>query len=304
MPDHQWRTAIRALAAIFCVCLFQAGCGDKPNTPKTEPKGGDYYPAWSPDGKTIAYLSEDIDDSTGWPDDWLRKIDLATKTVTDIWDIPEGLGIWDLSWSPDSRCLVFSSVAGIFKILPNGDSLQQLTQGQFQNSPTWSETTNQIYFAMRGVYSVDPDGLNFAERIPPDSAIAEVRCIRGSDSLLVARDRQVGMVLMVANPVSGWLGDSVLYCENGIYELRIGIHGDMIVFLGQPLFRTPLTVYRVSRRGGSPKSVWSGEVQAFDLAPDDSNVVIADVRPPKSLMLVNMYTKAKARLTRLNGTTD
>jgi Tol biopolymer transport system component/DNA-binding winged helix-turn-helix (wHTH) protein len=74
----------------------------------TNGSGEDYSPAWSPDGRSIAYLSHN-QDGLG-----LFVMDLASHSVRKIY-VPEQMTHWEqgaLSWSPDSRSLVFPDHAG------------------------------------------------------------------------------------------------------------------------------------------------------------------------------------------------
>jgi TolB protein len=96
-----------------------------------------YYntaPAWSPDGKWIAYETR----VEGQFDIWL----VDPSGTTSIPLITHRRSDESPSWSPDGRKLAFSSTrrgkADIYLVDKNGENLQRLTRDQGNNlSPAW-----------------------------------------------------------------------------------------------------------------------------------------------------------------------
>jgi len=91
------------------------------------------YPAWSPNGKWLAYWS----DESGEYEIHLR--DNATGQAKKITNIKKGMG-WNLSWSPDSKKIVYINDLQEIKLLTvDGGSLE-----------TIDKTTDQPYGALQG----------------------------------------------------------------------------------------------------------------------------------------------------------
>ena len=118
-----------------------------------------FFPMLSPDGSTIAYISD--------PPSTQRQICVMPRDggqPTMLGAATEGAD--SLSWSPDGTSLVFSSgqtgTSELYRIRSDGTMPQQLTfnsQGSFE--PAWSPDGRYIIFSDRGVlYRIDADGSN------------------------------------------------------------------------------------------------------------------------------------------------
>lgn len=161
--------------------LYIAGLGSKKCTPVTPralppPDTTDGMPAWSPDGRTIAFVRAHF---TVGPNGLLRNRQARIYLVR-----PDGGGLEQLlptraenpSWSPDGRRLVFDDGHRIASIEADGRHLRYLTDPRGRDAdPTWS-----------------PDGRTIAfVRYP--SATSKVGSIwlmdsRGGDSKLLVRN--------------------------------------------------------------------------------------------------------------------
>lgn len=121
----------------------------------------DYAPAWSPDGKTIAYVHGDtVDGKTG-----IYFIDTSGVNKRMIYS---SVSAENPSWSPDGKWLVFSAQGQIFKMKINSDSIVQLTFEGKNFFPAWSPDGRWIAYDSNKdtkdggykIWKMKPDGEN------------------------------------------------------------------------------------------------------------------------------------------------
>jgi Tol biopolymer transport system component len=99
----------------------------------------DFEPAWSPDGKYIAYFHGDtVPGKTG--------IYIITPEGKENRLFQPGTNIYEPTWSPDGQWIVFSDKTQIWKKKLNGDSLIQLTTEGRNFFPAWSPDGNWIAY--------------------------------------------------------------------------------------------------------------------------------------------------------------
>jgi tricorn protease len=107
------------------------------------------YPAWSPNGRSLAYWS----DASGERQIWSR--DNATTESKKLTDFKSGMG-WNLFWSPDSKKIAFINDLQEIKVLT-------VATGAIE---TIDKTEDQAYNALQGfrvVWSPDNKWLTYAK---------------------------------------------------------------------------------------------------------------------------------------------
>jgi len=151
--------------------LVLLGCTKKKPTDGGGPEPPAYpticeFPAWSPDGSTIAYWYSGI--TKVYVEGWYT-IDFNLRG---IWFIsPDGtnkrmfLQGGDLpDWSPDGQKLALVAESQIYTIKTDGDSLTQLTFGGRNFFPDWSPDGEKIAYDVTepadsfGIYLMNVDG--------------------------------------------------------------------------------------------------------------------------------------------------
>lgn len=127
----------------------------------------DDHSAWSPDGKKIAFLSQN---ASGAFAIFVMNGDGAGKTeITPVNYLPRstwnGFDVWEMSWSPDGTQLIFPNVnsnpAALMIVNADGSNRRNLTNGLY---PAWSPDGSKILF-MRyhggvpfSLHTIRPDG--------------------------------------------------------------------------------------------------------------------------------------------------
>ncbi len=163
----------RLLLVLVCLLL---SCKMKNSTGIIDPghpgpPSVDEYPAWSPDGRTIAYRHMHV---TSY--DPVTGAYRVNQDSTGLWFVsPDGSnprmflrGGDTPDWSPDGRWLAYGSGGQLYKIKANGDSLTQLTFEGRNFFPRWSPDGKKIaydsnYLDSRGanvIWIMDSNGRN------------------------------------------------------------------------------------------------------------------------------------------------
>lgn len=145
----------------------------------TNNSGADSYPAFSPDGRKIAFVSQTAAGSFVIK---LMNADGSDQTDVTPIDFVNSPSPWlesdfSLSWSPDGRKIAFEEMNEIFTVNIDGTERTNLTNNVANDwSPSWSPDGSRILFVSSretywAMYTMKPDG-------------SDVRALPGTDPYL------------------------------------------------------------------------------------------------------------------------
>ncbi|UCD16609.1 MAG: PD40 domain-containing protein [Candidatus Zixiibacteriota bacterium] len=101
---------------------------------KSVPKG--YAPAWSPDGKWLAYIHNEMANQAIY----ITTPDLSEKYLVYKPPIGQNLQTYPLSWAPNSKWLTFGLSDGSLWIIDiTGNGLKQIVASGLNVAPAWSK---------------------------------------------------------------------------------------------------------------------------------------------------------------------
>ncbi len=132
--------------------------------PYAEMPGGNYtHPAWSPDGRRLAFYA--YTSHQGHCDGALHVADADGSNRRRVADVQEWMS--GVSWSPDGRRLVFGDsrfgTAGVWRVDVDGTDLRRLGAGAH---PSWSPDGTTIVAHAGDLVLMDADGGNRRPLVP------------------------------------------------------------------------------------------------------------------------------------------
>jgi len=120
--------------AVLPLNMTSLASGDIGTTYKVLPAAT--APAWSPDGKWIAYVDSDMS-SQGI---YITTPDFREKYLVYKPTVGRNMQTYPLSWSPDSKWITFATTDGIIWVIDiTGGGLKQLTGSGMNMAPAWSK---------------------------------------------------------------------------------------------------------------------------------------------------------------------
>ena len=166
----------------------------------TDGEGDNWSPVWSPDGRSLAFISDDIEGR-----------DFTTNTQVKVVSVPDGKPVswsqslpyvWAVAWSPDGESLVaigchdqemWDPRSAWLYVLDSSGSVRRITDGLYTPVPecglVWTEERGIAFVgAYRGEYfvcAIRPDGGGF-RTITSGGSLFESASIDGSASQAVA----------------------------------------------------------------------------------------------------------------------
>jgi Tol biopolymer transport system component len=190
---------------------------------------GDGQPAWSPDGRRIAFCSSRSGDSA-------NEIWVSAADGSQLRQLTRGPGDWQCSprWSPDGRAITFNSRASdghwhVWTVDADGGTPRQMTAvAGDQNNPEWSRDGQWIYFtadegAGRDVWRVAAAGGQPQQVTHGGSAWF---AMESSDGRTLLYQTRRGDSPLVALPLAGGPPREVVACvKSGAFsEGPLGLH--------------------------------------------------------------------------------
>ncbi|HUU45619.1 MAG TPA: hypothetical protein VM118_07765 [Acidobacteriota bacterium] len=297
------------LAVLLAVGL--AGCTDeRPVDPLPEPpdtvyvtNGADMLPAWSPDGRTVAYWAFLEGPDVFSYEQYLQTVDVETGKIDTVRDMAH-LAPFNTAWGPDGRWLLLSTASGIVKILTTGDSLTLLKAGEFHVSATWSRVSDRIFFGINGgseggVYSMGPDGTGLRRWTYPASCdLAIPTVFPDSDTLAAMGWEEKNSYCLVLYYPRDTCVISKLRCGLlSFQEIRMSPNHRFVGFTSNIDHPLRSSLYAYDRETDTILTLVPTRTEGYDFSPDGHYVVYLDHEITDGLQILEIATGQVRQLT-------
>jgi len=288
------------LSGLLASCGLLDGNRDDPNKdPCLINCGGSFFatdsePAWSPDGKTIAYVGAD---SVGELGIYLINPDGKNKRLVHSGNVGAP------SWSPDNNWLIFHENAQIFKKHIETDSLVQLTLEGRNFFPDWSPDGEWIAYDRSiedetgpgGVWRMKQDGEekeNIFGGAFPDWHPNGTQIIGtiGSSPTSVWKRFKIYSILDGSTEILDAVVDA-----NNLYP-KYSPDGTKLLFTSQP-YASQMNIYLMDLNDESMKQLTREGGYTNDWSPDGAWIVYTETSETGRLWLMKPDGSEKKQLT-------
>jgi Tol biopolymer transport system component len=150
-------------------------------------------PAWSPDGRRIAYSGDETDE--GHQNIWVMNADGSAKTLLTpgARTTNQGYAGTEPTWSPDGRRIFYNNYGELWVMNADGSGkLRVLTATEAGSAPSWSPDGSRIaYIAGFDVWTMAPDGSTRVRVTTTSAAERSVDWAPNGSALVYERGGQV-----------------------------------------------------------------------------------------------------------------
>jgi serine/threonine protein kinase/DNA-binding winged helix-turn-helix (wHTH) protein/WD40 repeat protein len=253
----------------------------------------DQDPAWSPDGRYIAFIRN------ANPADPSSKSQVITipalggrerRLAENDWPLqPAGRG---LTWSPDGKSIVINTASGrgLFLVYTENGEKRRLTsppKGAWDTDPAFSPDGRTMAFVRgTGIYRAEIYSQNVnsgeAKRLTFDKATIWGLAWTPDGRDIVFSSKRSGFPTLWKIPASGGKSEPVAAVGGNAYSPAVSLRGNVLAYVNQ---ETNMNIWGVridssGRAEGAPSKIISGTGAQFDdeISPDGRRVVFGSDR--------------------------
>ncbi|MGE5156178.1 MAG: hypothetical protein ACM3JP_01635, partial [Betaproteobacteria bacterium] len=237
----------------------------------TDDAYADLQPAWSPDGKTLAWVTDRFStklDNLDYGNYGLALLDIATGAMKQLPTFPKGKNI-NPAWSPDGNSLYFVSdqngISNVYRLEVASGAITQVTNlyagvsGITDLSPAMSvaSRSGEVSFS---VYTNDGYSIYVADKPEVLAGTAVAPPLEPGDlAMLPPRDRQSEVLTLKGNAFFGLPTDTSGFREQP-YHATLGLD-----YISQPSLAVGFSSFG-TYLGGGASLFWSDELGGHNLA--------------------------------------